>query len=566
MKGCFEKAGKAVHAAAAACMPSVPLLHLYNQNAEQNAIFFAHVLLIAAGLAAIGVLQFALLSRLVGPPPAVAVMAVFWAGFWLFGAARGLLPSVPGAVLLAALGLLVFAALLSLKLLGPRLGDFGAVFAALSCVAVAMFAANMLPALAGQARPAAGARRASYYEVEVAGERPVFHIKRTFHVEPGLPKPDIYWLHLDGMVSLATFGGFWGADMDWARDELAARGFVIYESARLRNSFSTRIAMPMLLSPAFYDSYWGILLRHVDEGFYHAAWPPMRDIIARDGVRLSEDVVMYFELYAALLHGGYGIRGVNAWWPVVHYARLTDAARGDGFLRGQWVRFLMSDLPQLLERAAPLPVGFFPDSEEAAPMPPGPPHFTWLYFNEAHSSLWHEFAPGYGGNAEMRLDLYAPAYEAVLAAMLRSVDEILAENPRAVIILQADHGLHRTDTHLQMEAMGLDKETSMELLFSVFSAARIPDEYGGLDEPLHPLNISRELVNRFVGENYALLEPSADADAQTARAGDIIFFSGVASRGGRSRPPLSHSPHEPVDAGVPCARPRPAHRTGNPVD
>jgi hypothetical protein len=41
---------------------------------------------------------------------------------------------------------------------------------------------------------------------------------------------------------------------------------------------------------------------------------------------------------------------------------------------------------------------------------------------------------------------------------------------------------------------------------SVISAVRIPKRWGGLDQPLDPLDISRVLVNRYVGENYKLVE------------------------------------------------------------
>jgi len=53
--------------------------------------------------------------------------------------------------------------------------------------------------------------------------------------------------------------------------------------------------------------------------------------------------------------------------------------------------------------------------------------------------------------------------------------------------------------------MGWSDEDVRRQQLSAFSAVRIPQIYGGLDAPLDPRNISRELVNRFVGENYELL-------------------------------------------------------------
>jgi hypothetical protein len=39
----------------------------------------------------------------------------------------------------------------------------------------------------------------------------------------------------------------------------------------------------------------------------------------------------------------------------------------------------------------------------------------------------------------------------------------------------------------------------------VMSAVRIPEIWGGLEKPLDPLDISRVLVNRYVGKNYELV-------------------------------------------------------------
>ena len=46
----------------------------------------------------------------------------------------------------------------------------------------------------------------------------------------------------------------------------------------------------------------------------------------------------------------------------------------------------------------------------------------------------------------------------------------------------------------------------LELNYSTVSAVRIPEKYGSLTEPLDPLDITRYLVNHFVGEgNYDYL-------------------------------------------------------------
>jgi len=101
--------------------------------------------------------------------------------------------------------------------------------------------------------------------------------------------------------------------------------------------------------------------------------------------------------------------------------------------------------------------------------------------------------------------LYLVHHEYAAQVMLTTVDLILDWNPNAVVIIQGDHGIHSNETHEYMMKMGYTLPQVLEMKHSVISAVRIPPKYGGLGEPVAPLNIPRMLVNRFVGENYEML-------------------------------------------------------------
>jgi hypothetical protein len=91
--------------------------------------------------------------------------------------------------------------------------------------------------------------------------------------------------------------------------------------------------------------------------------------------------------------------------------------------------------------------------------------------------------------------------------LLKTVDVILEADPNAVIVLQADHGLHGNTEADFIKAFGEDVDAS-DLWNQVFSAVRIPENYQNGDEHYalsNPLNISRYLVNSFVGTNYSYL-------------------------------------------------------------
>ncbi len=88
----------------------------------------------------------------------------------------------------------------------------------------------------------------------------------------------------------------------------------------------------------------------------------------------------------------------------------------------------------------------------------------------------------------------------------RHYNIILEADPDAVILIQADHGIHNYgkilfDPQLMIDH-GYSLEDQLNLNQQVISAVRIPKKYGKLTEPLDPLDISRYLVNHYVGQNY----------------------------------------------------------------
>jgi hypothetical protein len=96
--------------------------------------------------------------------------------------------------------------------------------------------------------------------------------------------------------------------------------------------------------------------------------------------------------------------------------------------------------------------------------------------------------------------------------LLNYVDMILENDPDAVIVLQGDHGLHglqRGDQHFpREEAKRLLNVTDEELPAiwnHVISAIRLPR--GKMTQETQeilsdPRNISRYLINEYVGQNY----------------------------------------------------------------
>jgi hypothetical protein len=132
------------------------------------------------------------------------------------------------------------------------------------------------------------------------------------------------------------------------------------------------------------------------------------------------------------------------------------------------------------------------------------PKFTFITPLFTHAARWH-WQYEELGRWDTRVEHYPTAHEYTANMVVNMIDMILEQNPNAVIVIQADHGFHLYDTQMELLANGLTEQEVANLQSSVMSAVRIPEQYGGLEDVLDPRNITRELVNRFVGQNYQLL-------------------------------------------------------------
>jgi hypothetical protein len=72
-------------------------------------------------------------------------------------------------------------------------------------------------------------------------------------------------------------------------------------------------------------------------------------------------------------------------------------------------------------------------------------------------------------------------------------------------VVQADHGLHYAEHREALLKKGGTEDDVRVMQNQVMSAVRIPETWGGLRVPLDPLDISRVLINRYVGQNYKMV-------------------------------------------------------------
>jgi len=316
--------------------------------------------------------------------------------------------------------------------------------------------------------------------------------------------------------------------------ELSERDFVVYEKEIYLNAGSTGMALPALFSPDFYDYIFGELLYRNKELTNRQAI--YADLLQKRIITDYPELFHYLELHQALMSASYTriTLGIPAnyviWSPFdIFYDLGSNEGRvarssnyDETFLHSLYnsnTRLLLSmitPLSLLLSNELPIPQlewAYFQTHvvpSYASDMEMRmynalidsyliqSPRFVFISNDFAHHSQWGWVRYRTDVDAD-DLEVWLTAYDYALEVTLRTIDLILANNSDAIIIIQSDHGLRRAGNWLSYDDV-------LRVQDSVFSAVRIPETYGGLDTPIHPLNITRELVNRFVGSNYILLE------------------------------------------------------------
>ncbi len=102
--------------------------------------------------------------------------------------------------------------------------------------------------------------------IGIASEREAASIdaskfKTQFSVSQQAPSPSVYWFHCDGMLGFDAFEKYFGDDQAEFSQALADRGFQINRGAMLEANHTTKIAVPALFCPNYYDTAMQAVLK-----------------------------------------------------------------------------------------------------------------------------------------------------------------------------------------------------------------------------------------------------------------------------------------------------------------
>jgi len=379
---------------------------------------------------------------------------------------------------------------------------------------------------------------------------------KEFNVSEKEDNPDIYYIHCDGMMSFSGMDKYFNYDNKYLKEQL--KGYYINDNGSLVAGHRTQRALVALFNPDYYDNFFNDYLVQLEDTYLEKK---NKTDYYVDYYELEEKRFNN-ELIEAFKKRGYKIIGIgeyNAYtsFDVDYFYDFFNSYRDDRYLdiensqlrligndsselaRKMYVRF--SNNKKILKRTlfSDLLVDYIPlkyeeidynkidsskytyidkvykDNNYWVPkaimksldetMKINNNKLTFIDFNMNHDPyLFTKDGEVVNTMVAWNMENYLGNYIYSSYILMDIVNFIKNNDKDAVIILQGDHGLHTASNDVMKNYFDVDLEGIQEIRNSVISAVYVPKKYRNGDEGYlnNPLNVSRYLVNNFVGNNY----------------------------------------------------------------
>ena len=555
---------KILYITAAILMPGIFVFYLFNVNKLENNLYFSHFVIMALFCSLISCGLFILLHRLVrSREGALLLLFLCWAWFFTFeGVNSFFMGHFPGYR--RRLSVVVFVVLLAIlayvfRRSSEKLKRATAPFFTMSLVLLCLFIVNFGQALysdvlIGFTRP--------------SGTEGLYEVKTHFNIDKSSPSPDIYWIHMEEGMNFPTNEKYFSDAQEDLKAALRERGFVLNLDAQLHAGDTLRALPALLSPQFYDSYLGALLsqnehldrrtrMEHYDHAYKRNGISYIDDIatdfelfrafMAKGYRQITfnynpDNFLPLMDLYYAIYARRERDISFLSWNTVKNRRRRAELGEIHElltmttpliFVANQIAELLDSQVyiqenpqfaftgeAQQLARQAALRSGKVAEDSRAFGEATkllvslndsfylSSPKLLYIVNNIAHSGYNKIYgegvespSPDNGFNVDL---LYWPQWQFAVWTTLEMIDLILEHDPDAVIILQGDHGIHDLRAHDYLRSAGYSDAGILEMNFSTLSALRIPETYAGLSMALDPLDITRVLVNRYVGQNYQM--------------------------------------------------------------
>lgn len=369
--------------------------------------------------------------------------------------------------------------------------------------------------------------------------------------------PNIYWIHCDAMIGMDVMKKYFNYNNYELKEYFNSNNYIYNENARLMVGYSTRRALPALFNPNYYDNFYRDYLYDLENVYLE------KKVLTDELVNYYEltDKRLHNELFKALKLNNYTTYGIGSFdqYTSLYTDYYYDYYNGNygnyasGSFRlinyndnknryGSYVKFLHFNtllLNSYLKNVIDYNKLYFLKGKEvdyndvnldgydyASSMNyvPGLTIFRGLndimlddsskkfifidyYINHMPLS-YNACGDNIDSNNSRNILFYKGNYIYSANLLIDILNYIHNNDSEGIIIVQADHGLNAVKDDYIIDTLKVSNEEVQEIRNSVINAVYVPDKYRNGDEKYlgNPLNISRYLVNNYVGYNYKYIE------------------------------------------------------------
>lgn len=379
----------------------------------------------------------------------------------------------------------------------------------------------------------------------------------SIKVDSGKDTPNIYYFHCDGMLGIRAMRKYFYYNDTYLTDYLEDNNYYLNEEANFVNGHKTQRALVALFNPYYYDNFFREYLDGIEDyyikgkasntfnvGYYELEDKRLdnelfRALKRRDYTTVgigefnkytSLDTDYYYDYYfynqawEHLVDGKEELRyindsnsdfKINSYLNFLHSkVLLSDTMFGNliedfnylDYDEVDYQSFDTSDYEYINNSKYWVAKAILKGLDETMDMDR---KFVFIDYNLNHLNLtFDRYGNRLSKDDGTNLNYYVDNY-IYSSYLLVDMLEFIKDNDKdAVIIIEGDHGIHMLEDEYLMNRFSTNMNGVQEIRNSVISAIYIPDKYKSGDEEYldNPLNISRYLVNSYVGEIYEYLK------------------------------------------------------------
>lgn len=362
--------------------------------------------------------------------------------------------------------------------------------------------------------------------------------------------PNIYWIHCDAMINFDDANDYFDFDSEYIKSYLNEEDFFVNDSAYLKSSRHTTQALVALFNPYYYDEFFYKYLEKIYNYDVNSSIVShdvlldkklnneLFDSFKKKGYKFATitDFNQYASFYTDYMFDYYTYQksdskklkfftssdnsesDVRKYIKFAHLKTLSDTTflhffTDDwNFLKHKELDYNEYDFSnyEYLSKTEYWKAKAIVKSLDTVYDTNPEKLFTFIDYSINHTPWLYDKE---GRKVNTNLEGFYPSsfienYEYSTYLLVDLIKFIKEKDESSIIILQSDHGFHTVDPLNMARAYGKDISGSEKLGDSTISAIYIPEKYRNGEEKYlaEPLNISRYLINNYIGVNYDYLE------------------------------------------------------------